>query len=428
MTARRSPPRVATVVSFLPNPYEHFLYRELAGLVRAGWDLEIFATRGAVETPVSEDVTLLAERTRYPRASVAALLVAHVWALGTRPVRYASLLIRVLLGHGLRPRPLGLAVYSFLIGVAVGMSVSRSRRELVMAEWANHPATVAYVAARISGARFIFKAHAGDIFLYPDPFLAQKAQEAEAVVSCTAEGAEALAVMAPTTPVFLVHHGLAPEWFEPRKEPLRDEPRLLLVGRLEGSKGEDVTLRALAILRDRNRRLPLTIIGAGPKKQETETLARTLGVAEQVTFTGTLTPREVRAAYDRHDVFVMPARRETHFGFPNVLVEAMARGLVAVVSPLPSIARLLQGGRHARLVPQEDPGAVADAIERYVAVPAEREAMARAGAEHVRSLFSLERTLVDLQKVLRDPDTAAARRVAPGPAGDRAAAAARLKG
>lgn len=397
------PLRIAAIVSFLPNPYEHFLYRELAGLVRRGADLEVFATRGAMETPPSDDVTLLAARTRYPKQSPGALALAHAWALATRPGAYFGSLGRVLAGHGLAPRNVGLALFSFLLGVGVGREVRRAGRELVLGEWANHPATVAFVAARIAGARFAFAAHAGDVFLYPDPFLAGKARAAEAVVTCTVEGAETLARMAPRTPVFVVHHGLGDDWFAPREAQLRDEPRCLIVGRLEGSKGEDVSLRALALLRDRGRVLPLSIVGAGPRLEATQALARELGLEAQVEFLGALPPARVRALYDGHDVLLLPARRETHYGIPNVLVEAMARGLVCIVSPLPSVARLVEPDRHAYVVPQDDPEAVARALERYLGSAEERRAIAVAGRERVAERFRLARSLEALESVLRDP-------------------------
>lgn len=395
--------RLGAVVSFLPNPYEHFLYRELAGLVRRGADLRIHATRGAMETPPSPDVTLLAERTRYPRASLPGILGAHAWALCTRPARYVATLLRTLVGHGLAPRDAALGMFSFVVGVVVGRETAREGRTLVLGEWANHPATVAWVAARMANARFLFAAHAGDVFLYPDVFLPRKARAAEAVVTCTVEGARALRAMAPATPVFVVHHGLTEDWFVPRETPLSAEPRLLIVGRLEGSKGEDVSLRALSELRRRGRRLALTVVGSGPRLAQTQQLAEELGVADHVDFRGARPPAEVRALYDAHDVLLLPARRETHYGIPNVLVEAMARGLVAVTSPLPSVAAFVADGHDAFVVPQDDVGAVVAALERYVADPAAARAVGRAAQETVRERFVLSRSLDALEAILRDP-------------------------
>lgn len=397
----RAPMLVASIVSFMPTPYEQFLYRELAGLVRKGVDLHVLATRGGQPTPPSPDVDLLVARTMYPAATISRLAWGLAWGFATRPRRMLGVLATVLVGHGFAPRNVALAFFSFAAGVSTARLLSGLGCQIVFGEWANHPATVAFVAARLLGTRFGFKSHAGDLFRHADPFLPGKASRAEFIATCTAEGAARLSDLAPGTPIHVVHHGLTDDWFAERSRALRAEPAILLVGRLDGSKGEDTLLRALAMLGQRGRRFSATFIGAGTGLEAARSLARDLGLASQVAFKGALPPEAVRAAYDDHDIFVLPARKERHNGIPNVLVEAMARRLVCIASPLPSLVELMRDGVNGWLVPQDDPAAIVRCLEWYLeARPETREAMGAAAHALVSERFRVAGTVAALEALL----------------------------
>jgi len=102
---------------------------------------------------------------------------------------------------------------------------------------------------------------------------------------------------------------------------------VLLVGSGLHTKGADRALRALAALgADRRRRARLAVVGKG-RTGYYQSLARRLGVADQVVFTGGRddVPELLRAA----DLLVHPARQENT---GNVLLEALAAGLPVVTT------------------------------------------------------------------------------------------------
>lgn len=101
-------------------------------------------------------------------------------------------------------------------------------------------------------------------------------------------------------------------------------PVLLAVGRLHRQKGYDLLLPALA-----GCETPwhLHVLGDGGERPALEGLTRELGLEGRVTWHGHV--EDPGPYYRAADAFVMPSRYE---GTPNALLEAMAHGLVCLVS------------------------------------------------------------------------------------------------
>ena len=87
--------------------------------------------------------------------------------------------------------------------------------------------------------------------------------------------------------------------------------RLVSVSNLHEGKGVDVTLQALAELKAAGLTdWTYAIVGGGAERERLEAQARTLGLADRVTFLGSKSHDEVFAILDRSDVFALPSYRE----------------------------------------------------------------------------------------------------------------------
>lgn len=172
--------------------------------------------------------------------------------------------------------------------------------------------------------------------------------------------------------------------------PLPPKPNLLLVstGRMVNAKGFDILLRAFARVKPLPHPLNLMLLGDGPERQNLEELATTLGIADNVQFAGTVD--NPYAILSRAAVAVQASRRE---GFGNVLVEAMACGAPVIAADCPFGPRiLLKKGEVGLLVPPEDPGALAEAIERLLKDKTMAAGMRRRGLEKAKE-FAADRTV-----------------------------------
>lgn len=168
---------------------------------------------------------------------------------------------------------------------------------------------------------------------------------------------------------------------------LSGEIHLLTVGRVEAEKNPLLLIDALAILeRESPGRYMLTWAGEGAMRQQVLDHAAGLGIADRVRLPGfvPLGPR-LFELYDGSHVLVHVALTE---GVPQVLGEAMARGLPLVATDVGGIRGELDDGRRGRLVPPEDAIALANAI-RELSVDGElRERLAEAALERAAEISS----------------------------------------
>jgi len=139
------------------------------------------------------------------------------------------------------------------------------------------------------------------------------------------------------------------------------ERRLLFVGNLEPShvKGFPMLLRALGRLRERRYDWRLDVIGDGTERLSHERSTAELGLGEHVTFHGFRPKTFVAQAMREADVLVVASRVET---FGAVVAEALVTGLPVVATRVGGIPELVDE-RSGRLVPPDDPLALADALD-----------------------------------------------------------------
>jgi len=111
-----------------------------------------------------------------------------------------------------------------------------------------------------------------------------------------------------------------------------------------------------------------------------------LGLRETVEFAGPR--RDVPQWMQAADLLVLPSLAE---GLPNVLLEAQASGLPCVATRLPGCEEALGGEQFGRLVPPNDPQALAGAMGELLDDAAARQELARKSRAHVEQEHGMER-------------------------------------
>jgi glycosyltransferase involved in cell wall biosynthesis len=118
--------------------------------------------------------------------------------------------------------------------------------------------------------------------------------------------------------------------------------------------------------------------------------------------------RRYRAA----DLFVLASRIADdgdRDGLPNVLLEAQSQRLAVVATDVAAVPELVIRGETGLLAPPGDRPALAAALARLIADPAERQALGEAGFARVRHDFDQAGGLDWLAARFGLPPTAAAR-------------------
>jgi glycosyltransferase involved in cell wall biosynthesis len=181
-----------------------------------------------------------------------------------------------------------------------------------------------------------------------------------------------------------------------RKPPL--EPlHLLFVGALNSNKGVLRALETVRLVQSAGVRVRFEVVGDGPERAELERRIREWGLSEGTRLHGWLPRTALGDVYARNHCILMTSRSE---GWPKVLSEAMAYGVVPVASAISCVSDWLQRfgtGRTARWdVPQE----FATAILAYARTPqlwSQESARALEAARH----FSYSTYLAAVQNLLR---------------------------
>ncbi|HSB02794.1 MAG TPA: glycosyltransferase family 4 protein [Anaerolineales bacterium] len=156
------------------------------------------------------------------------------------------------------------------------------------------------------------------------------------------------------------------DWKSLRKEKgWEHETVLISVGRLAPEKNLDTLLRAFAKACSQYPDLRLVLIGDGNAKQDLESLASELGVAERVTFTGSLPFEDVPCYLKAADVFTFASITETQ---GLVTIEAMAAGLPVVAVDASGTRDIVEHGKQGFLV-ENDVDALAEGIKKLLSDP-----------------------------------------------------------
>jgi len=162
----------------------------------------------------------------------------------------------------------------------------------------------------------------------------------------------------------------------------RDVPVCLFAAGSEAKrKGVEEVLAAMRSLKTAGARVRFHIVAA---TQSLEAEIARQGLSGISCVEGYLSHDRLLDAMRSADIFLLPSRAE---GFPNALLEAMASGAAAIVTPVGSVPEIVDGDC-AAVVPVNDSQALAGAIERLANDRPLRDHLAKAGRDRVSSRYA----------------------------------------
>jgi phosphatidylinositol alpha 1,6-mannosyltransferase len=179
-------------------------------------------------------------------------------------------------------------------------------------------------------------------------------------------------------------HGVDTATFHPGhrsrawKERLRLQGKsvLLFAGRLVWEKDLQVLADAYSLLSDARNDIAFVIAGDGPIRSDLEELM------PRATFLGMLSGRELSEAYASSDLFVFPSTTET---FGNVVLEAMASGIIPICSRQGGPAGIIQHGVSGMLTEPRDPRDFAEKVTFLLDNPGRRAELTDRALQYART-------------------------------------------
>ncbi len=183
-----------------------------------------------------------------------------------------------------------------------------------------------------------------------------------------------------------------PGFFTPSKNKKKSrEIRILTVARLVPEKGVQNAIRAMSILSKKYRNVKYAIVGDGDYRIELEKLVSSLGL-QNIEFRGLKGGKDKLEEYQSSDIFVLPSI-STHKGWVEggglSNLEAGLCELPVVASNCGGIPEYVLAGVSG-LLAEENPEDLANKISVLIDNPSLRKKFGKAGARHVKSIFSIK--------------------------------------
>src|SRR5205823_517996 len=178
---------------------------------------------------------------------------------------------------------------------------------------------------------------------------------------------------------------------------------VVFVGNLVGWQGVDVLLRAAPRVVREQSDARFLLGGAGVLRPALETLTRDLGIQPYVRFVGAMQHELVPIHIGAATVCVAPFTRYRNEGIgvsPLKVYEYLAVGRPVVASAIPGIDDMLVRSGAGRVVEPDNPEALAEALARLLASPAECAVMGHSARAFAVAECSWARTAASLERVL----------------------------
>jgi len=302
-----------------------------------------------------------------------------------RALRAAGAQVTVVANSDSRTGGLAAARKYSALWVRAWLAARRGRYDAVVGHYLYPTAAIARSAARRAHVPLVLVTHGTDIrsVQRDDRFgrLGRAALGAASLVITVSRALENTLrtelKLPASVPTRVIDMGIDSELFRPdpgAREKLFIEPGtrvVLFAGNLVPTKGVDVLAEAFFTVLDDGAADRLVLVGDGPLaadvRSRVEAHAASFEHADptgRVTLTGRLHQRDLARWMAAADVFVLPSRNE---GLGLVLLEAMACGTPCVGSDVGGIPEVLETPACGRLVPPEDPAALAAAIAEVLA-------------------------------------------------------------
>lgn len=176
----------------------------------------------------------------------------------------------------------------------------------------------------------------------------------------------------------------------------RDRIQVVSWRRLEPVTNLALLIRAIPAIRARlGGRIRFVVAGEGSQKKSLETLAVRLGVADSVRFPGALTAAALSALIAESDIYVSTARSDST---SVSLLEAMASGLLPVVTDIPGNRDWIDHEVNGLLFPSCQP----DLLSRAIISAVEHPGFARTATGRNRAIVARRASWPENMKIIKN--------------------------
>jgi phosphatidylinositol alpha-1,6-mannosyltransferase len=162
---------------------------------------------------------------------------------------------------------------------------------------------------------------------------------------------------------------------------------IITVGRLQERKGQDMMIRATALLKQQFPEILYAIIGRGECLESLQSLTAELNINDHVQFLTEVTDPQMIQCYQQSDVFILPNRTIGNDieGFGMVLVEAQACGKPVIAGDSGGTKETMLLNESGFVIDCTDEQLISNTITKLLADPEYSQQMGNIGRKHVEA-------------------------------------------
>ncbi len=279
------------------------------------------------------------------------------------------------------------------------------------AHFATSAATVAQLAARISGISYSVTMHAKDIFhesVEPED-LRSKIADAKFVVTVSEYNRKYLSdTYGFADKIQRIYNGLDLDLFS-FQAPTRRANKIITVGRLVPKKGICHLVDACRILADQGIEFYCDIVGSGELEAELRNQIAALSLQDRVNLIGPQPQNIVREMIRAAAVFAAPCvigPDGNRDGLPTVITESLALGTPCISTDVTGIPEIVRHEETGILVGQENAIELAAQIQRLLLEPELRRSLAQNARQLIEAEFDSHQNVARIRQLFKATPTA----------------------
>jgi glycosyltransferase involved in cell wall biosynthesis len=221
----------------------------------------------------------------------------------------------------------------------------------------------------------------------------------------------------PTEKITVTYNGIDPDRFDPstvdhraKREEFGLDGKVVVghIGAMNGFKGQDLLVEAIARVKDRYPNVAALLVGDGPSRELTERRARELGVEDRIRFAGMrFESPEFHACFD---IYAQPSVKGEMF--PNSIVEAMSMKTPWIGSDISGLAEMTADGEAGWVTAPGDVDALANNLAKLLQSKELRETRGNNGYAEVHDRFTIQHVVSRIERVYESACEKRAKRVA----------------
>ena len=176
---------------------------------------------------------------------------------------------------------------------------------------------------------------------------------------------------------------------------------MLTVARLVPHKGQDIVIRAIAMLREDFPNLKYVLVGEGHDEQRLRALATELGVSRNVVFAGPISDDELPEAYATSTIYAGASRVDLEInveGFGISFLEASSSGLPVVAGDSGGVRSAVLDGQTGIVLPPKDVDSWARTLRNLLNDEVKRKSLGDAGRSAVERHYNWDRVARDTRE------------------------------